>query len=92
MVITAEQARKLAKPKDISEKLDEYLDEIYNEIEECASVGLYDTSITLKSFASTHKEYLSAKLRNNGYKVKFRTANNVREECSEYFIISWKER
>jgi hypothetical protein len=91
MKLTAEQARSLSKPKSIDEKLVEYLDEIYLEIERGAREGRSDISISFKPWASSHKEYLFAILRDNGYKVKVRTYTPFRGECDEYFIVSWKE-
>jgi hypothetical protein len=91
MKFTAEQARTLSKPKSIDEKLDEYLDEIYLVIKKSACEGRSDISVSLKPWASSHKEYLFAILRDNGYKVKFHTYNLFRGDCVEYFIISWKE-
>jgi hypothetical protein len=91
MKLTAEQARSLSKPKSNGEKLAEYLDEIYLAIEKSAREGRSDISVSLKPWASSHKEYLFAILRDNGYKVKFHTYNSFRGGCDEYFIVSWKE-
>ena len=91
MKLTAEQARSLSKPKSIDEKLVEYLDEIYLEIEKFARKGRNDMVVSLKPWASSHKEYLSASFRDNGYKVKFDTYNFFRGDYVENFIVSWKE-
>ena len=92
MKLTAEQARFLSKPKSIDEKLSEYLDEIYLLIERIARQGGIDIFVSLKPWASSHKEYLFAILRDNGYKVEFKTSNSIFiGECEEYFIVSWKE-
>jgi hypothetical protein len=91
MKLTAEQARSLSKPKSIDEKLAEYLDEIYLAIENRARKEHSDACVSLKPWASSHKEYLFAILRDNGYKVKFHTYTSFRGDCTEYFIVSWKE-
>ena len=91
MKLTAEQARFLSKPKSIDEKLAEYLDEIYLLIERIARQGGIDIFVSLKPWASSHKEYLFAILRDNGYKVEFKTSTSFLGEIEEYFIVSWKE-
>ena len=91
MKLTAEQARFLSKPKSIDEKLAEYLDEIYLLIERIARQGGIDIFVSLKPWASSHKEYLFAILRDNGYKVDFHRYISLRDDCTEYFIVSWKE-
>jgi hypothetical protein len=91
MKFTAEQARTLSKGKSITEKLDEYLDEIFLHIENRARKEHSDASMSLKPWAFSHKEYLFAILRDNGYKVKFHTYNSFRDEETDYFIVSWKE-
>ena len=88
MKLTAEQARTLSKGKSITEKLDEFLDEIYLAIEQFAREGRGDIFLSLKPWASSHKEYLFTILRDNGYKVRFNTYTSFR---GEYFVVSWKE-
>lgn len=91
MKLTAEQARSLSKPKSIDEKLADYLDEIYLAIEKSAREGRSDVSISLKPWASSHKDTLFVILRNNGYKVKFHTYTSLYREENHYFVVSWKE-
>jgi hypothetical protein len=91
MVFTAEQARTLSKGKSITEKLDEYLDEIYLVIKKSACEGRRDISVPLKPWASSHKNYLFSSLRDNGYKVKFHTYTSFRGDQNDFFIVSWKE-
>ena len=91
MKLTAEQARSLSTPKSIDEKLTEHIDEIYLVIESMARKGETDIYVSLKPWASSHKEYIFASFRDNGYKVKFETYNSFLGDYEEYFIVSWKE-
>lgn len=91
MRLTAEEARKLSKPKDISEKLEECLEQIYSEIEKRARESQTDVYLTVPSFAHQHKEYLITDLTNNGYKVESTTYIPCRGDRHESFFVSWKE-
>ena len=93
MAFTAEQAMALSKGKSITEQLNEYLDEIFLHIEKSASASesRSNTSLLLKPWAFPYKDYLFAILRDNGYKVDFHRYISLRDDCNDYFIVSWKE-
>lgn len=91
MRLTAEEARKLSKPKDISEKLEECLEQIYSEIEKKAREGQTNVALVIPPFAHQHKEYFITSLKTSGYKIKFHRYNSLRGDFDDYFIVSWKE-
>lgn len=90
--ITAAKAQSLVqsyKEATAPKEIEKFLDEVYSKITAAATNGHTSVDVLLKPYAVEYKARFVEILKEQGYKVKFKTLIDWRDSSDEYIKVSW---
>jgi molybdenum cofactor biosynthesis enzyme MoaA len=88
--ISAQQSHSIASDeyeKIMSIRVEEFLDEVYKEIENSAEKGMFDVSVDISIYTDVHRDRIAKVLECDGYMVRY---NHRDYDSQDYVEVSWR--
>ncbi len=88
--ISAQQSNSIANDayeKMMSIRVEEFLDEVYKQIEKSSENGMFDVSVDISIYTNVHRDRIAKVLECDGYMVRY---NHRDYDSQDYVEVSWR--